>query len=313
MRFTVTIDHSQNTPIVKLKDTITQTEAEIYSFGGLLNAFNIQLNNKTFNCIEGFNSVADVQQNITNGFKSAKIAPFVCRLKNGEYNFNDTHYKTHKFYLGEHAIHGLVYDQVFEILTTHADEHHATVGLRCKYTGTDAGYPFAFELLINWKLEINNKLSVTTTVLHHNKHAIPFADGWHPYFTLGTDVDDYYVAFDSNTQIEFDASLIPTDKELKDERFIHSTSLKNIALDNCFVLNNPRQSTCILRNKQLQLTIHPEKSYPYLQIYTPPHRKSIAIENLSSIPDAFNNKKGLIWLEPNQSKLFTTSYQITIL
>ena len=90
MRFTVTIDHSQNTPIVKLKDTITQTEAEIYSFGGLLNAFNIQLNNKTFNCIEGFNSVADVQQNITNGFKSAKIAPFVCRLKNGEYNFNIT-------------------------------------------------------------------------------------------------------------------------------------------------------------------------------------------------------------------------------
>jgi aldose 1-epimerase len=313
MRFTVTTDHSENAPTIRLKDTITQTEAEIFSFGGLLNAFNIQLNNKTFNCIDGFTSVEDAKQNITNGFKSAKITPFVCRLNNGEYDWDDIHYKTHKFYLDKHAIHGLVYDQPFEILTTYADEHHATVGLRYKYTGTDAGYPFAFELLINWKLEKENKLSVTTTVLHHNKHSIPLADGWHPYFTLGNDADDYHLKFDSNTQIEFDGSLIPTDKELNDERFINSTSLQNIVLDNCFVLNNPGHSTCILKNKQLQLTIHPEKSYPYLQIYTPPHRKSIAIENLSSIPDAFNNKKGLISLQPNQSKLFTTSYQITIL
>ena len=313
MRFTVQINQSQNFPIIILKDTINHTQAEIYSFGGLLNAFKIQLKDKLFNCIDGFDSIDDAKQNITNGFNSAKITPFVCRLKKGEYNWNDVNYKINKFYLGEHAIHGIIYDAVFEILTTHADEHHATVGLRYKYEATDTGYPFPFEILINWKLEINNKLSVTTSILHHNKKTIPIADGWHPYFTLGTNVDDYSLQFDSNTQIEFDETLIPTDKELKDEHFINASSLKDIFLDNCFVLNKPGQSTCVLKNNQLQLTIHPEKSYPYLQIYTPPHRKSIAIENLSSIPDAFNNKKGLILLEPNQSKIFKTTYSIKIL
>jgi aldose 1-epimerase len=47
-----------------------------------------------------------------------------------------------------------------------------------------------------------------------------------------------------------------------------------------------------------------------LQIYTPPHRKSIAIENLSSAPDAFNNKIGLIELGPEDSHAFQTRYRI---
>jgi aldose 1-epimerase len=47
-----------------------------------------------------------------------------------------------------------------------------------------------------------------------------------------------------------------------------------------------------------------------LQIYTPPHRKSIAIENLSSAPDAFNNKIGLIELGAEESHAFQTRYRI---
>ena len=75
------------------------------------------------------------------------------------------------------------------------------------------------------------------------------------------------------------------------------------------------QPMCVLRNpvKKVEIEIHPEKSYPYLQIYIPPHRKSIAIENLSGAPDAFNNGMGFITLEPGESALFKTSYQIKLL
>jgi len=60
----------------------------------------------------------------------------------------------------------------------------------------------------------------------------------------------------------------------------------------------------------LELYIYPDRAYPYLQVYTPPHRKSIAIENLSSAPDAFNNKIGLIELGPEDSQAFQTRYRI---
>ena len=61
---------------------------------------------------------------------------------------------------------------------------------------------------------------------------------------------------------------------------------------------------------KLQLEISPDKSYPYLQIYTPPQRESIAFENLSAAPDAFNNGMGLITLKKDQSASFTTTYQL---
>jgi aldose 1-epimerase len=72
---------------------------------------------------------------------------------------------------------------------------------------------------------------------------------------------------------------------------------------------------CVLRNteKNIQIEIHPDSSYPYLQIYIPPGRQSIAIENLSGAPDGFNNGIGLLTLEPGQSTIFNTMYKITLL
>ena len=80
--------------------------------------------------------------------------------------------------------------------------------------------------------------------------------------------------------------------------------------DNCFTLNFAEcQPMCVIRNprKKVQIEIHPERSYPYLQIYTPDHRKSIAIENLSGAPDAFNNGMGLKVLAPGETANFTTN------
>jgi aldose 1-epimerase len=73
-------------------------------------------------------------------------------------------------------------------------------------------------------------------------------------------------------------------------------------------------AVCHLRNPEngWELLFFAEKQYPYLQIYTAPHRKSIAIENLSGAPDCLNNDMGLIILEPGQSQTFTLSYQVLI-
>ena len=70
----------------------------------------------SINIIDGFSSPQDAKENITNGFKSAKLSPFVCRIANGKYVFNDHEYKIDKFYLGEEAIHGLLFDAVFSII-----------------------------------------------------------------------------------------------------------------------------------------------------------------------------------------------------
>jgi len=313
MPFEINILTNQQHPVIVLKDTTANCEVEIYAFGGLLNSFSVIIGSNKINVVDGFLSVKDAVLNIVPAFKSAKLSPFVCRMKEGKYSFNSQVFKIEKFYLPPHAIHGLIYDAVYEVVSTKADENKAETILQYSYNSIDKGYPFDYKTEIIWTLEANQKLSVTTNVQHSNAHEIPFADGWHPYFNLGTNIDECKLQFDSNTMIEFDGTLIPTGKKLEDNRFIDGQILKGIKLDNCFELDNSNEPKCVLQNNKLELIIQPTKSYHYLQIYTPPHRQSIAIENLSAAPDAFNNGMGLLLLKPNEQYSFTTSYTLKVL
>ena len=215
MRFSVSINRQQAHPIIVLKDKQAGCSAEIYAFGGLLNALRIPVKGTMQNCVEGFSSVADARKNIANSFRSAKLSPFVCRMRKGTYLFNNQSYTVHKHYLGAHAIHGLLYDAQFTIADSEASETAAQVELLYHYKKSDQGYPFNYTIRIIWTLTIGNQLSVTTTVSHKNNQSIPYADGWHPYFTLGGKIDTYTLQFNSDTQLVFDKELLPTEKRKK--------------------------------------------------------------------------------------------------
>lgn len=314
MPFNVNSQGTAADRIITLQNADGSCEAEIYCFGGLLNAFRIQTANGLLNVVDAFQSPADAQQNITNGFKSAKLSPYPCRMQEGKYHFKGQDYKVEKFYMKQHAIHGIIYDAVYAVENTTAGDHQASVVLQYTYTGTDKGYPFPYEVRIEWTLHKHNKLTATTTVVHHNDTAIPFAEGWHPYFKLDVPVDECTLQFDAPTMLEFDDTLVPTGQLLPDDRFITPVSMKNIELDNCFVLDPvTTHAGCVLSSQRLKLTITPAKSYPYLQVYTPPHRQSIAIENLSGAPNTFNNGIGLSLLEKDHPAVFSTTYSLETL
>jgi aldose 1-epimerase len=311
MAFEVRVSGDNREQAFVLHDTTTGTTAEIYRFGALLNEFSIQLNGQPFNIVDGFTSPAEAASTITPAFKSAKLSPFTCRLHHGKYSFAGKPYTIEKFYLPPHAIHGIIFDALYEVKATQADEHAAAVTLQYHYAGTDAGYPFAYDITVLWQLKKNNNLTVTTTLEHQNDTPIPVADGWHPYFKMETPIDDCTLQFDGAALLEFDDTLIPTGKVLPDHRFAEGTSLDGIFLDNCFALDPlTPQAGCVFSSKQLRLTVSPATSYPYLQVYTPEHRKSIAIENLSAPPDAFNNGIGLLLAEKNKPAIFSTTYRV---
>jgi len=309
MAFEASTQLQQGEQTILLRDTSSGTTAEIYVFGGFLNAFNIAVQGETVNVVQGFTSVQDARENILNGFKSAKLSPFVCRMRKGSYHFNHKDWKVNKHYMGEHAIHGLVYDADYAIINSGNDETKAFVTLEHQYKGEDEGFPFPYRLRIHWQLESGNKLTVTTHVQNQGTEAMPYTDGWHPYFTLGGKVDECILQFDSNRQYEYDADLLPTGNLFADTRFENGSLLKGIELDNSFELRK-NGSGCSLRNDRLQLQINPDENYPILQVYIPPHRNSIAIENLSGAPDNFNNKIHLLLLEPGAEKKFSTSYAV---
>jgi len=290
--------------------------AEIWpAQGAILNSWKVNINGELLHVIDGYNDVVDFARHAeSKGFRSCKLSPYVCRLNKGLYTYQGKQYHIGKFHLNGSSIHGLLYDVPFEILKQEANEQLAMVIVASRYDGGDNGYPFPYEMIITYTL-IDNKISISTEITNRHSGTIPLADGWHPYFKLGTPVNELSLQMAAEHMLEFDEALIPTGALLHDSRFTNGALLGATELDNCFLLEKlmDGQPACKLVNEkqQVQLSIFANSNYPYLQVYTPPHRQSIAIENLSAAPDVFNNNMGLILLEPGESIGFSCAYEIS--
>jgi aldose 1-epimerase len=315
MSFSIEDQQINNLDLIILKDETSKTEiAVLPRYGALLHSFNININDNQFNVIENYKSKEEVDKILSTSYKSSKLSPFPCRINNATYNFNYKKYSFENKFIDGTAIHGLLFNKSFSATQKKITENEASIILKYNYNKDDAGYPFDYTCAVEYILQKNNFLTIKTTVTNQSEIAIPIADGWHPYFRLGGTVNHWLMQFDSDSIVEFNESLIPTGKLLPYNKFNSPQQIDNIQLDNCFVLKKEfKKSVCSIYNpkNKLRISFFTDNSYPYLQIYTPPNRESIAIENLSGAPDCFNNKMGLILLQSGHSQTFTVSYQLS--
>jgi aldose 1-epimerase len=302
--------------LVRLQDNATGTIISVLpQFGALLHEFAIPMGGKLFNVIDNYKDKLEIENYLGLSFKSSKLSPFPCRIPEGKYALEGETFQLNKNFFDGSAIHGLLYNKSFNILNTYADDEKASVALKYHYKREDPGYPFEYVCDVRYTLHPGARLLVETTLLNLDDVEIPLADGWHPYFTLGNSVDDYELQFSSGHMLEFNERLIPTGKYITDTSFATPTQLGQTKLDNCFLLQlQEGMPCCILRNplNKLALAFFTDTGYSYLQIFTPDHRKSIAIENLSGAPDCFNNGMGLMLLPPRRSETFHIWYQLSV-
>ena len=317
MNFTVIKKSENGFDKIILSDNHGTTAEILPACSAILHSFSVLKDGTSFNVIDNYDSAEDFKINVTEkGFKGTKLSPFVCRIKNGKYKFAGENFTIEKFYIRNNAIHGLLFDQSFVVVDEQANDDYASVSMKYEYRGSDKGYPFNYDCVVTYQLKPKNTLEVSTKLYNIDAGLIPIQDGWHPYFTLGGKIDDLLFEFQSKEMVEFDDDLVPTGKFLPYHEFGSLRKIGVTQLDNSFSLNFAEcQPLCVLRNPEnsVQLEISPDESYPYLQIYTPPHRNSIALENISSVPDAFNNGIGLKTLSSGESFTFTTAYKITLL
>jgi aldose 1-epimerase len=209
------------------------------------------------------------------------------------------------------ALHGLLYDQPFTV----EHESSSSIELKHEYKGYDPGFPFHYTCRVKYTLHEQGRLQVQTTITNDGESEMPIADGWHPYFKLGGKVNEWELQFPAKAKLAFDQRLIPTGELLPFNRFNQPSPIGDTEMDNCFLLDDSLgRPACTLRNLSngLKISLLPDASYPYLQVFIPGHRESIAIENLSSPPDSFNNKMALLVLQPGQSTSFTVFYTASV-
>ncbi len=255
--------------------------------------------------IDGPANEEEIKQN--NAYKSTFLAPFPNRINNGKFSFDGN-----KFQLpinegpNNNALHGLVYNKLFEITSEELEADQVTIKLVHHYDGHNAGYPFPFTMGLTLILSEKNGFQCTFEFTNQTDHDLPFGYGWHPYFTLGGEVDEWELQFPVSKHFEVDSRMIPTGKTRDMTAFSQAASLKDVNLDDCFEILDLGGicDTTLTNKKGFGITLWQEtgdKKLNFLQIYTPPHRKSIAIEPQSACIDAFNNGFGLFKLANNEA------------
>lgn len=216
MSFDLNITDFNSAKQIQLIDQQNGTLITLQSKGALMNQWIVHNESDSAALILGNEKAEDFEMN---GFRSGKMSPFSCRIAEGKYHWEDHLYQFEKFYLGVHAMHGLVYDANFLLQSTELQVNFARATLSLAYQGTDPGYPFPFDLLIQWTLFQDNLVEVKTTMINQSNSRIPVMDGWHPYFTLGGSINDYLLEFHTKGKLTMHEDMIPTGTILEENNF----------------------------------------------------------------------------------------------
>ena len=275
--------------------------------GGIINNITFNFNGEHLSVIDGYSSVKQWEETVMSSFKGSKLFPYPNRLKNGQYNYNKKDFKFDINLPSENqSIHGLMLKQKFEVESFECNSNEAEIRLSYTSSGKEPGYPYKYKLILTYCININSEVLFKTKIISLDNKTMPVGDGWHHYFSLGTKIDNLEFMLQSSSKFLIDDQKIPTLKQEAFSEFSSKKPLGSINLDDCFsCVDYPNVPVALIEdtknNRALELYFNNEhQSYKNMQIYTPEHRNSIAIEPMTCIPDSFNNKQDLLKLKAKQ-------------
>lgn len=226
-------------------------------------------------------------------YQGALLCPFVDRIENGKYLFEGKHYVLPLNEPNqENAIHGLLYNKVFELKESYSDNKNATVLLRYNHEGNITGYPFLFSITVLFCLS-EKSMNCSVSIQNEYNGNIPVGIGWHPYFQISKNHSEYEISIPAALTFITNENHVNTGKQ---KPFSHKDQF--IPIDrlsfNVFELSNSIDSPEIKfldKNREILTSIR-TKGFSFLQVYVL-NSRGIAIEPATCIGNAFNNGMGL--------------------
>lgn len=254
--------------------------------------------------LDGYRSPQELDTNRWS--KNVVLFPFPNRLKDGQYQWEG---QTYQFPINDahtgNALHGFGATKPMRVNQLELSPEGATIGCEYQDPGDNPAYPFPFTFHIQFSIDQRNQLTVNMAFQNDATSPIPVGLGWHPYFSLSDKVDQLRVQFPPCELLAIDQRMIPNGRRYTYDKFAEAKTLGADTLDNCFALQQDRvEASVYLSGPKGDMRYWQEtgdRKFNYLQVFTPPHRTSIALEPMTCNVDAFNNGDGLIRLEALES------------
>jgi len=230
---------------------------------------------------------------------SSLLTPWVNRVRNGNYSFKGKNYQLpiNEPDLGN-AIHGLLGRASFDV--EQVSENSIT--LKHAYSGEEPNYPFPFTFRYTYTLQDSGSLEITFEAKNTGTSSLPFACGWHPYFSFpDTSAEDLEIKFKPISRFLSDSQMIPLQEEnLNGKQHFKFATEK---IDHVFRLESQEKHITEFIDTKHQKSLFLEQSsiqFPFLVVFQPEGYTSVAIEPMTANTDAFNTGDGLVELAPEE-------------
>ncbi|AKK11479.1 aldose epimerase family protein [Corynebacterium uterequi] len=216
----------------------------------------------------------------------------------------------------DNAIHGFVGNQAWE------SEHNGTSLTLTLSDTPHNGYPWPLDHSVTWRLDAEDGLSATYTVINRAEDPAPFGLGFHPYLRAGTEaLDNCELRLDVDAVLPLDpgrnlpAGPLSTPAEAGVPDFHSSAPMRDVWLDHA-VRIGAAGFDAELRptNGGTGVRLRADGSFTWAQIYTDPDSPGIgrvvAVEPMTCPPDALRSGTDLIILEPGERRDFHLTLSI---
>ena len=242
-------------------------------------------------------------------FFGANLVPWANRIRDGRYSHNGLHYQADKNEDSrETALHGLVYQNLWSVLKYDVNK----VSLET-FIYPSHEFPCELKVVVSYSLSKNGlQWSITATNL--SEVSAPYSVSIHPYLYAGhaLTTNDFILKFPASYYLEVDPDrLLPTSikKCVPSWDFSQGALIDILEIDHAFLIDQDSdyRRVEVTDSTGLGTFMDFDENAKWIQIHTADRggnisgRKSLAVEPMTSPPDAFNSKIDLIEIEPGKS------------
>jgi aldose 1-epimerase len=276
--------------------------------------------------IDGYQDYEELKRQ--DGVRSGVLAPYAGRIRDARYRFDESEHDLKPGLADRTVFHGFARETDFALERATHEPDAVTLEFSANIAPDQVpGYPFHLSLRVAYKLT-RCGVDVTIEASNRDSHAAPVSIGWHPYFRIGhSSVDKMTLSIPSDRVLVLNETLNPdhevgdqdisdTDLDFRNPRPVGPTKL-----DTCYL--GVRADPDGLIRVKLGTTDSDERidvwqlggliyAYTGDRLERDP-RRSIAIESISHIPDAFNAPQHVdtIRVAPSQSRILQCGFIYT--
>lgn len=284
-------------------------ELEILAgWGSGLNAWRVPTSSGKLDLLYGYCDAELFRKIQADTNAGAILSPFPGRTAFAKWNWKGKSYKlVNNVSWAPHALHGFLNVLPWRLSSFRSDDRKAVLSLERDFYGIPGSYPFTFRAT-NCFFFCGSSFRVQTIVQNTYHETLPYAQGFHPYFSLGNKIDALSLELPKSHRAKLDTDDIPTGEFEAEIRFDGKGCLGETFINDYFSFDEIADERAAVRlcdsaaKRSIEIWQQTGKDlWRGVQIYTPPDRESIAIEPMTSAPDVLNHHRELIEIAPGKS------------